>query len=155
MTSEEIVLAVLIIVVVVLLYTCANGRPKCSKKRKSSKENYSARMPDTAVAIEGHTQRSNELKDLAYAQDYDEVAQYMALESGVFESHAQYSAELNSMAAGPSRNIERDDANDLIPWMGLRKPDFQGVFADPKNKPRQEHSEYPDQMRRRNPYVIG
>jgi uncharacterized membrane-anchored protein YhcB (DUF1043 family) len=154
MTGEEIVLAVLIIVVVGLLYTCTKDMPKC-RKRKTRKENYTSSMPDTAVAIEGHIQRSEELKDLAYAQDYDEVAQYMALESGVFESHAQYSAELNSMAAGPSRNIERDDANDLIPWMGLRKPDFQGVFADPRNKPRQEHSEFPDQMRRRNPYVIG
>lgn len=155
MTTEELVLAVLIIIVVVLLYTCTDGMPKCKKRRKTGKENYSARMPDTAVAIQGNIDRADDLKDLAYAEDYDQVTQYMSLESGIFDSHAQYAAELNSMAAGPSRNIERDDANDLIPRMGLRTPDYQGVFADPKNKPRQEHSEYPDQMRRRNPYVIG
>ena len=93
MTGEEMVLALLIIIVVVLLYTCADCKPKCSRRRKKNKEDFTPSMPNTATAIASNIERTNDLKDLEYSEGYDQVAQYMALEAGVFESHAQYAAE--------------------------------------------------------------
>ena len=82
---------------------------------------------------------------LAGYSDYGSFAQFVALEPEVFESHANYTTDMNRMSLGPSTLSERSDANDLLNWT-YRPPDYS-VFAD--ENARTEHSEIPDQMRSR------
>lgn len=165
MDNVVLALSVAIAVILVLLLSCWDGKPKKSKPRRRVVDNNAmppARegMESTPHSLVGQgavnrkaTNRYNKLGDLAGYDDFNAVAQFMALEPEVFESQERYSNDMNRSTSGPSMLSETDHRNDVVPFVGLRRPDYQGVYAD--QTARVEHSEIPDQMPMRTSYVIG
>jgi hypothetical protein len=47
----------------------------------------------------------------------------------------------------------RSDDNDVVSWVGLRRPKYDQVYAQPDA--RVVHSDYPDQMPTATSYVLG
>ena len=66
------------------------------------------------------------------------------IDSSVVESHREFTDETQHRTTGASVETVRDDPNDIVPWIGLRRPDYHGVFAD--KDARVTHSEDPRQM---------
>ncbi len=98
-------------------------------------------------------ERYSRLKQLDSYEDYNSVAQAISVEPDVHESHAKYSKDMSRSASGASTLSVRDDPNDIVPWIGLRKPKYQEVYAMPGA--RVVHSEHPDQMRVASHYTVG
>lgn len=58
-------------------------------------------------------------------KDYSDIIASEALEQGVFEQHKAYVNEKNKVTNTASRNPARSDSQDLIPFVGLRRPQYQ------------------------------
>jgi hypothetical protein len=114
----------------------------------TEKSEYGTGLHNTEAAA-----RYKELADLVSYDDYNSVAAFMSVEPSVYESHARYSDDMGRSTSGASMLPVRDDPNDVVPWMGLRKPKYQDAYV--QSGARQEHSEIPDQMRTATSYVIG
>jgi hypothetical protein len=89
--------------------------------------------------------------NLSGYSDYNSVMQHIGLEPEIYESHANYSSDMNRLSLGPSTLSERTDPNDVVPWRGLRRTRYE-VYAD--ENARVEQSETPDQMPTRSSYCI-
>jgi hypothetical protein len=162
MDNVALALSVSIAIVLVLLLSCWKGKPKqaaqCGAVARAQ-EGMSGSIVKksdwgSGVRNESGKARVKELqKNLAGYEDYSQVAQYMSLEPEVFESHNQYSADMNRMSLGPSVMAERSDPNDVVPWVGLRRPDYKSVSAS--EGARVEHSEIPDQQYDQKVFSIG
>lgn len=162
MDNVALALSVSIAVVLILLMSCWDKKPKKSNQRGPGRAVYR----DIASAVQDRSEygtglknvragnRYNNLRDkLAGYDDYGQVAQYMSLEPEVFDSHNQYSSDMNRLSLGPSTMAERSDPNDVVPWVGLRRPDYRSTSASAGA--RVEHSEIPDQQFRQNSFSIG
>ena len=143
-------LSIAIAIVLVLLWSCWD---KGSKKKKRVGQNR--RLPSRGRSVSGNSsdERYNDLKDLAGYDDYNQVVQYMSVDPEVYDSHDLYASDMNRSTSGPSMLSERDDPNDVVPWVGLRRPKYRDVYAS--DTARQEHSEKPEQMRENTSYCIG
>jgi hypothetical protein len=146
-------LSIAIAIVLVLLLTCWDKSPKKKGSKQQSRKPRPARKSEYGARNRAGKDRYEDLKDLAGYDDYNQVAQYMSVEPEVFESHSMYTADMNRSTSGPSMLSERDDPNDVVPWVGLRKPRYRDVYAS--GAARQEHSEHPSQMRENTSYCIG
>lgn len=169
MDNVSLALSIAIAVVIVLLITCWDSKPK-KKARKLNRNVNVERNVEPEGSCDGvgvsesdygrgvvNANARARYRDLSqnlgsYA-DYSQVAQYMALEPEVYESHQNYAQNANLVSLGPSNMAERSDPNDVVPWVGLRRPDYQSVYAN--CTARVEHSEIPDQMGSQRGYVIG
>ena len=92
-----------------------------------------------------------DLKKIDGYKDYNEVIKYASLEPSVFDSHQNYSNELGITNTGASAMAVRSDPNDVVQWVGLRRPDYS---ASSMGDVRTDHSEFPDQMRENSNYLI-
>jgi hypothetical protein len=156
-------LSVAIAAVVILLLSCWDSKKKHTSKQASKPVNYprpSQGQPapersdwGTGVQNSEFRDRYKDLTNLAAYDDYNAVAQYMSIEPEVYESHSRYSEDMGRSTSGASMLPVRDDPNDVVPWVGLRKPRYHEAYANPGA--RQEHSEIPDQMRGNSFYCIG
>jgi hypothetical protein len=158
MDHVAVALGVSIVVVLVLLYSCSGKNNKKSSKRnkrlpRQRRNNVDVSEYGTGVSNRASADRYRNTKNVVSYDDYNELAQYMSVDPEVYESHARYTADMNRGTSGPSMMAERDDPNDVVPWVGLRKPKYQDVYASPEA--RQEHSEIPDQMRKNTYYILG
>jgi hypothetical protein len=54
--------------------------------------------------------------------DYATAAMKMSLESGIYDQQKKYVADRNRFSNVSGYSSERDDPNNLVPWMGLRPP---------------------------------
>lgn len=168
MDNIALALSVSIAVVLVLLLSCWNNKPG-KGKRSAAASPCQARayrdltdassvqsVSDWGTGLKNSVAKSRyqDLRDnLSGYDDYGQVAQYMSLEPEVYESHNQYSTDMNRMSLGPSTMAERSDPNDVVPWVGLRRPDYKSVSAGPGA--RVEHSEIPDQQYDQKAFSIG
>lgn len=57
--------------------------------------------------------------------DYGSIIASEALEQSVFDQHKAYVNEKNKVTNTASRNPTRSDSQDLIPFVGLRRPQYQ------------------------------
>jgi hypothetical protein len=161
MTVGETAFCLAVVVVVVLLFIFGPGFFRHKHKRKehddsdseSDDEDHVARdmqrRSDTGTGVLNARAAARYQKassSLAGYSDFGTFAQFIALEPEVFESHANYTTDMNRMSLGPSTLSERSDPNDLHKWT-VRPPDYSAVYAD--ENARTEHSEIPDQMRSR------
>lgn len=162
MDNVVLALSVSIAVVLLLLLSCWKGDKKKSVRkspanvqRAPARQSSSNQLSRTGTGVLNRRadERLDELSNLTGYDDYGQVAQYMSVEPEVYESHARYSSDMNRLTSGPSYMSERDDPNDVVPWVGLRKPKYQDVYAGDDS--RQDHSESPDQMRKPSYYMIG
>lgn len=180
LSNMELALSVSIAIIIVLLLSCWKSKP--SKKRMSDNAssnsacnltpsraqrpssqnrtegvqdpNVSQRLSDTGRGVVNRSEeaRLKQLKNLKGYDDYNSLMQYMALEPEVFESQQQYSEDMNRFSLGPSDLAERSDPNDVVNWVGLRRPDYSAVYAD--STARVEHSDIPDQMYKKTQFLI-
>lgn len=160
MDNVVLALSVSIAVVLLLLVSCWKGNKKKSARRSSNsqaqhRQAYDEQESKTGTGLLNRRadQRLNELSNMSGYDDYSQVAQYMSVEPEVYESHSRYSSDMNRSTSGPSYMSERDDPNDVVPWVGLRKPKYQDAYAG--DDARVDHSESPDQMRKPSYYMIG
>lgn len=163
MDNVVIGLSVAIAAVVILLLSCWNNKKKHNSKRTAPKLMVKPKAqgqpaPErsewgTGVQNAEFRDRYKDLTNLAAYDDYNAVAQYMSVEPEVYESHSRYSEDMGRSTSGASMLPVRDDPNDVVPWVGLRKPRYQDVYSNPGA--RQEHSEIPDQMRSNSYYCVG
>jgi hypothetical protein len=159
MTFWEIAFCVAIVVIIFLLIL--NNQPDpdrrkstCASARDESEADRYAQMHSdygSALLNRNATNRYNQMSsNLDGYSDYNSVAQFVGLEPEVFESHANYTTDMNRLVLGPSNMSERSDPNDPIPW--LARPPSYDVYAD--ENARTEHSEIPDQMRVRSRFLF-
>lgn len=162
MDNVVLALSVAVAVIVVLLLSCWDSKDKKKDTRQPAPRSRPQRaLPavrnesdwGTGVANRNSRARFNDLSKLSGYDDYSEVAQYMSVEPEVYESHNRFTSDMGRSTSGASMLPVRDDPNDVVPWVGLRKPKYQEVFVSPYA--RQEHSESPDQMRVASMYCVG
>ena len=107
-------------------------------------------LPENQTSAGGSGAANREMKQRVADQsmpdpysNYKDVAEAMALDQSVYDSHANYAESANQSTSGASALSERSDDNDVIPWIGLRRPDYKSVYA--ASDARVDHSEYADQ----------
>ena len=62
--------------------------------------------------------------------DYSDIIAGQALEKSVFDQHKAYVKEKNKVTNTASRNPARSDSQDIIPFVGLRRPQYQIAGKD-------------------------
>lgn len=62
--------------------------------------------------------------------DYSDIIAGQALEKSVFDQHKAYVKEKNKVTNTASRNPARSDSQDVIPFVGLRRPQYQVAGKD-------------------------
>lgn len=62
--------------------------------------------------------------------NYSDIIATEALEKSVFDQHKAYVNEKNKVTNTASRNPARSDSQDLIPFVGLRRPQYQVAGKD-------------------------
>jgi hypothetical protein len=107
----------------------------------------------TATSNDNMQKRVNDLTELTGYDSYDEVVKYMGVEREVINSHNEYSNDINREAMGPSLTAERDDPNDVVPWVGLRRTNYRDVYSADNDRG-QISSEGPDQMAQHRSYGL-
>jgi hypothetical protein len=83
--------------------------------------------------------------------DYNQTIQYMSLDPEVFTSHVQYDKDMDRTTTGPSAMAERSDPNDVVPWVGIRRIDYDVPLS---SNARVEPSEFPDQPMPQTNYTL-
>lgn len=163
--TPQIAIAIACVVVLLLLLACrdANGKGKVVYREKSGGSGPSKaeiREKDTISGSictdknafsqtgQGPLNRTfnlqyNQLKGAKY-DSYNEAIEYMSLDPEVFKSHEEYSFDVGIANRGASTMTVRSDPNDVVPWVGLRRPDYWSVY--PACDARQDTSQTPDQM---------
>lgn len=161
METVTLALGVATLVVIVLLMSCWDNKPRRKASRGNRSRAVAARGVDadyshqisswgSGVKNRQLNQQYNELADLSGYEDYSNVIKYQALDPEVFESHESYGDQIGVANNGASNLAVRSDPNDVVPWMGLRRPDYHSIYAGADS--RVEHSEYADQMFPRTTY---
>jgi hypothetical protein len=173
MDSGQLILAIVVVVLIVLLLRCRNDDKKvgtavtavvAAAATKGSGTGGGEAAPaeptgppksdwGTGVDNRQFNARYKELSNVDKVDDYNEIVQHMALEPEVYESHRRYTSDIGRTTSGASMLPVRDDPNDTVPWIGLRKPRYRDVYTGPNA--RQETSEYPDQQRANSFYCVG
>jgi hypothetical protein len=115
-------------------------------------ENYQMSSYGTGVKNRQLAQQYANLSDLKSYESWNEVAQYQSLEPEVFESHDDYAGSIGISNSGASALTMRSDDNNVVPFVGLRRPDYHSTYAGPDA--RQQHSEFVDQMPASTHYLL-
>jgi len=108
---ENIVLVLVILIVAVLLYKKMKAKkPACRKQVK--------RVPEPAPRAAQN--------EYAREYDYQDVLNENGLLPEQFSSHNQFVQDTfsESLLLGSSKNIIRDDVNDINPVLGLRRVNY-------------------------------
>ncbi len=162
--TVTLALAACVVIVLVLLLSCWDGKKakperddgtSASPKRRPPTTDPCTKPSEWGTGVENtkFRNRYQDLTDLSGYDDYNAVSQYMSVEPEVYESHARYSDDMGRSTSGASLLPVRDDPNDVVPWVGLRKPKYHEAYCAPGA--RQEHSDIPDQMRGASFYCVG
>jgi hypothetical protein len=83
--------------------------------------------------------------DVDISGDYASAAMLMSLDSSIYDQQKKYVSDRNRFSNFSGYKSDRDDPNNLIPWMGLRPPSYATNIVS--NEARQVPSEMSnDQM---------
>ncbi len=123
-------------------------------KAEAQEELNKVKLSDWGTGLKNRqlSRQYADLENLKEYDDYNEVAQYSALEPEVFKSHSEYTTDLQASTSGASMMSVRSDPNDVNRWIGLRRPDYHSVWAAPDA--RVDHSEFPDQQATTTRYLL-
>lgn len=91
------------------------------------KEPFNNDLPNPQVNL---TAGSNANGISESGNDYSDIIASEALEKSVFDQHKTYVNEKNKVTNTASRNPTRSDSQDLIPFVGLRRPQYQVAGKD-------------------------
>lgn len=134
MGNAELGLGVAVLIVLVLIYMCWKKSRKNNKGsvlfRKSQPrrglEEYDTYEGMKSSKRKGNAEQVKEYKALANDvigySDWSEMTSAMSVEPEVFASHQSYVNDNTESAGTASWRSERDDPNDVVPWVGLRRP---------------------------------
>jgi hypothetical protein len=156
MDSSTVALGVVVVIVVLMLMRpnedqqCGGRRVRRSAGRLDPCTQLSS--AGTGVSNRRLAKQYNQVVQANGYDDYSQAMQYMALEPEVYDSHASYSFDVGVANRGASTLTIRSDPNDAVGWVGLRRPDYQSVYA--ACDARVDHSEYPDQMPARTHFIL-
>ena len=155
-------LSIAVALVLLLLYKCWTPKATVSQRGDSSSHQPRRRVKASSNNVSEYGRgvqnkqfrdRYGALAELDGYDDYNSVAQYMSIEPEVYDSQAKYTRDMGRSTSGASMLPVRDDPNDVVPWVGLRKPKYRDVYSS--DGARQDHSDIPDQMRVNSFYCIG
>lgn len=162
MESSTLSLAAATLMVLMLVHSCKNTKPQkktpCPKQPTlvvvNNRSDYSAQESKHGSGLKNRqlAEQYNELMNLKGYDDYNAVMKYGALEPEVFDSHESYSHDIGISNSGASTLAVRSDPNDVVNWVGLRRPDYHSAYAD--STARIDHSESPDQMMAQTHYML-
>jgi hypothetical protein len=96
---------------------------------------------------------SYENLDVVKYGSWNDMTQAIGLEPEIFESQAQYNKDFNGGSLGPAHVAERSDDNDVVTWVGLKRPNYQATYAD--ETARVVHSQLPEQLPKSSYFLIG
>lgn len=163
MDNTTVVLGVAILIVLVLITNCIQPRRRQVRRRIPSVQcvqprRYSYQIPDIEGMPENNFNKSewgqgvinrqldaqNRRLQNASFDDYSQVAMYQSLEPEVFASHDSFAGSIGIANKGASTMTIRSDPNDIVNWVGLRRPKYHDAYAD--ESARTVHSENPDQL---------
>lgn len=160
MEKIHVILSFCIFVFLVLLLSCSGGkRYKHGRKYNNpvasndSDFNYNPNARSTVGRGAQNRQLKKQYAALSGAEydDYNALTQFMSLEPEVVASHNTYSQEMDRTTTGPSNMSERSDPNDTVPWIGLRRPNYDVPIS---SNVRTEASESTDQMYEQTNYLL-
>lgn len=80
---------------------------------------------------------------------YTELAARQSLEPEIFEGHSKYTEDM--IYQGASLGSVRSDRNDVVPWVGFRRPDYR---PQPDTTSRAVPSEFPHQLPDKNTFTF-
>ncbi len=128
---EQVALIILVVIAAIFLLR----RAKSSKKIQSVKAKDSMPFPPPGAVDDG----------LSANYDYQDFLYANGLDAERFASHQQFVTDTysNGLLLGSSKDIVRDDPNDINPYLGLRRPDYNVVIG---SGARQVPTEYRDQL---------
>jgi hypothetical protein len=174
MEKVELLIGILIVLIIYLLYQCWNKSHKkkdCKNKDTKKEGIMSGPGPENVKDLNDGSRPEHQfsqfgsgplnrqlyaqykdLKNLTKFNDYNQVMQYEALEPEVFASQNAYANGINRTTSGASAMTVRTDNNDVVPWVGLKRPDYHDV--GPGYGARVDTSEYADQMPRFTRYLV-
>jgi len=150
-SNKSMFIVVLVVVVMYLVYDMkykknTDGFTTTSVREVTELDTGDSPMSDYGSGVQESKikKQYNAVADNLEAYDgYNAVVQYAALEPEIFESQKEYTENLG-MTSGASALSTRSDPNDVVTWVGLRRPDYHSVYAG--SDARVVHSEYPDQL---------
>ncbi len=153
-------LSIAVALVLLLLYKSWTPKSKVASGPTRSQPKRTKKQHDNNVSEYGRGVQNQQFRDRYGAlaeldgyDDYNSVAQYMSIEPEVYDSQAKYTKDMGRSTSGASMLPVRDDPNDVVPWVGLRKPKYRDVYSS--DGARQDHSDIPDQMRTNSFYCVG
>lgn len=160
---DSVTLGLTILIVLILLTICWGSdkkyatKSRCHKNTEGMTSNSDSDMPraewgQSLNDVKVQKQYENLDGILDDVGDYGEAMKYSSLEPEVFDSHKLYAQDIEGSHRGASAHSVRSDPNDIVNWVGLRRPDYHSVYA--KKDARVVGSEYPDQMYKANKYTL-
>jgi hypothetical protein len=135
---------IVVLIAILLLWPTIN----CYRSRYfgcGCRQAYRRPYQMTPVYLEG-LETKTPLPETATALPYNELIQKKALEPSVKESHQRFISEAPHRTTTSSMDTERDDPNDVNPWVGLKRPKYYDPIANTQAASRIVSSETPDQM---------
>jgi hypothetical protein len=163
MDTVSIGLGIAIVVIVVLVFSCRRDNRKRQQNKVSGscnsapvnqvavgestegfESNTTASTGSAVLAKQLNDQYSDLINTGSSDNDWSASTQYMALEPEVFASQKDYNANMAGSIVGSSMMSVRDDPNDIVSWVGLRRPQYRDVYSGEGS--RTVSSETPDQM---------
>lgn len=163
MDNLTLFLGVAIVITIIMLNKCkTKSHPATAVSEAKQTEGYTVSNESsvsdfgTGVTNRKADARYDDASNINKYDDYIQAATFMSVEPEVFASHNEYTKNHALLTTGASRMSERDDPNDVNPRVGLRKANYQAVYAGSADSGyRVEHSEIPDQMPTNSSYTIG
>lgn len=125
-----IIIAIILLFILLVKFEVIKLMPKKNEVKDSSqviqpldvkKEPFNNDLPNPKIDSEV-IENINKTDDYV---DYNEIIKNEALEKSVFDQHNSYIKEKNKVTNTASRNPTRSDSQDLIPFVGLRRPQYQ------------------------------
>lgn len=133
---------IIVLIAILLLWPILSASGKKYMSRGCERSN-NEQACDLTVEKEGLETKSPQPQKLV---PYSELIQNMALEKSVSESHKRFITDAPHRTTVSSSDTERDDPNDINPWIGLRRPKYYDNVASNQPASRVVSSESPLQM---------
>ena len=97
------------------------------KPLNTNKEPFNNDLPNPVVDLTAGINANGAPES---GSDYSDIIAGQALEKSVFDQHKAYVKEQNKVTNTASRNPTRSDSRDEIPFVGLRRPQYQVAGKD-------------------------
>lgn len=156
MDRKNVVIAILIVLLIVavsLALTC--NFPELFNKSKEEKEGMSSGPLITSPSVRLYQAGINDERDddIGEGEPWQEAIRQMGLEQSVLDSHNAFVKDRSRSTTGASNQSVREYDNDVVPWVGLRRPRYEKLTIG--SSARTVPSEYADQLPNAKAFVLN